>query len=96
VTALDETSRLRRRSDTIASRFEDGAVILSFGSETYYGLNPVGSRVWELLDRERSVEEIVDRLVTEFDVERDVCTRDVEELLQQLISNDLVDVLDPS
>ena len=38
---------------------EGEAVILSLDSKVFRGLNAVGSRVWELIDGRRSVEEIV-------------------------------------
>ncbi len=54
------------------------------------GLNPVGSRVWELIDGRRSVEEIVEAIAREFDVSREAATRDVTGFVRELLDKGLV------
>ena len=53
--------------------------------ETLYTLNEVGARVYELVDGRRPVEEIVERVVSEFEVERATAEADVREFLGQLL-----------
>lgn len=59
-------------------------VLLDMRSETYFGLNEVGARVWHLLNQGMTINEIVDALQQEFDVSSDILAADVRELLQQL------------
>lgn len=59
-------------------------VLLDFGSECYFGLDRVGTRVWQLLAEGRSPAGIVDTLLDEFAVGRDRLTEDVDELLSRL------------
>lgn len=54
--------------------------------ESIYTLNETAARVWELIDGKRSIQEITDAIVTEFEVEREVAERDVLELLAGLES----------
>jgi len=56
--------------------------------ETLYTLNEVGARVYELVDGERPVSDIVDRIVSEFEVERTIAEADVREFLAQLLEID--------
>ena len=65
-------------------------VLLDFDRGVYYGLNPVGARVWELLAEGKTSEEIIDRLTEEFEVERTDVTNDVAELMDNLQTNGLV------
>lgn len=53
--------------------------------ETLYTLNEVGARVYELIDGERCVRDIVDSIVSEFDVERGEAENDVREFIEQLL-----------
>lgn len=53
--------------------------------ETLYTLNEVGARVYELIDGERSVAEIVDAVFSEFDVDRETAERDVRAFIEQLL-----------
>lgn len=79
------------RAPATAWRVIEGeAVILSMDSKVLRGLNPVGSRVWELIDGRRDVEQIVDALVGEFAVERERARAEVEAFLRALADRGLV------
>ena len=54
------------------------------------GLNPVGSRVWELIDGRRSVEEIIEVIVQEFEVVPAEAGEDVRRFVQELLDKGLV------
>jgi hypothetical protein len=66
------------------------AVILDMQKGKYFGLNGVGSRVWELVQQPRSVEEIRDQLLIEFDVDRERCERELSVLLHDLAEHGLI------
>ena len=70
------------------------AVILSFQDGVYYGLDPVGSRVWELLQEKRSVQELHDQLLREYNVEADLLEKDLFSLLGELVDRHLVKIQD--
>ncbi|MCA9572069.1 MAG: PqqD family protein [Myxococcales bacterium] len=55
----------------------------------YFGLDRVGAEVWSLLEG-RTLDELVERLVAEYDVEPDRCRADVLELLEALEAKRLV------
>lgn len=72
--------------DVIFRSLADGAVLFSTTEEVYFGLNEVGSRIWELLPPAR---ETLDELCTELhaqypDVDEATLRADVEELLGEL------------
>ena len=54
--------------------------------ESLYTLNDVGARVYELIDGERTVSQIRDAIVEEFEVEKEQAEADVMEFLKQLVS----------
>jgi hypothetical protein len=81
------------RSAATAWRVIDGeAVILSLDTKVLRGLNAVGSRVWELIDGRRSVDEIVDAIAREFDADRITVARDVGAFVATLRERGLVTV----
>ena len=69
---------------------EGEAVILSMETKVLRGLNPVGSHVWELIDAQRDVEEIIGLIVKEFDVTREDAAQDVRGFVQELLDRGLV------
>lgn len=75
----------------ISCDLEGEAVILHLGEGVYYGLNEVGAKVWMLVQTPRTVSEIRDALLRDYDVTPDDCTRDLLDLLQQLMEWNLVE-----
>ncbi len=53
-------------------------------AEQIYTLNEVGARIWELVDGERTVEQIRDIIVEEYEVSAREAEKDLIELLAQL------------
>ncbi|CAN5299404.1 hypothetical protein BH20GEM2_BH20GEM2_05800 [soil metagenome] len=70
----------------------DGAVLFHSDEEVYFGLNPVGARVWESLPpARRSLDELTDALHKEYpEVDRKELQSDVVELLDRLRTEHLV------
>jgi hypothetical protein len=82
------------KSPKTAWRIIEGeAVILSMDSKVLRGLNPVGSRIWELIDGQRSLEEIIGTIVQEFDVTPTTAAQDVRAFIQELLDRGLVSQL---
>ena len=65
-------------------------VILHLDDGIYYSLNSVGARVWALLQEPHTADELVVRVVEEFDVSAERCRADLEELLGALHERALV------
>lgn len=68
------------------------AVILHLQDGIYYGLNPVGARIWQLLQEPRTVGDITSRILDEYDVEPSRCDQDLSALLLELSSRKLIEV----
>lgn len=68
------------------------SAILNLSNGVYYGLDPLGARIWELIREPKTVNEVRDVILTEYDVEPDVCERDLLALLAQLSEEGLIQV----
>ena len=77
----------------VSSAVEGEAVILETGRGTYYGLDPIGTHVWALIQEPASVASICETLVSEYDVAPARCEADVLVLLNQLGESGLVEVV---
>ena len=58
----------------------------------YYGLNPVGAFIWNLIQKPQKVEKIREAILEEFNVNKEVCMEDLMELLGELMDNGLIEV----
>jgi hypothetical protein len=68
--------------------------ILDLKSGTYYGLDAVGARIWGLIQEPRTVEEIHNTLISEYEVDPHRCKRDLIMLLQDLAEQELIEIRD--
>ena len=82
---------MKPRQSVIAKMVGSEIVLLDYDRGIYYGLNPVGARVWQLLGDGSTPEEIVARLTDEYDVARATLEADVAALLRDLQAKELVD-----
>jgi hypothetical protein len=81
-------------SDQVSSNLEDEAVILNLRDGIYYGLNPVGARIWNLLQETRKVSDIRDLIIEEYEVDPQRGEQDLLEILQEMSARGLIEVKD--
>jgi Coenzyme PQQ synthesis protein D (PqqD) len=79
----------------VSTTAEGEAVILQMDSGTYYGLDRVGTRIWDLLAEPRTLAELRDAVVAQFEVEPDRAEGDLRRLLDDLRGQGLVEEVAP-
>ena len=87
------TGRLRPHPDVLIQTLPEGdVVLLHMGSEVYFGLDPIGARMWEALADTGDIEAAASRLVGEFEVERGRLLSDLRQLVAELNEAGLLQV----
>jgi len=82
--------------DQVSCDLAGEAAILNIKSGVYYGLDPVGARIWSLVQDPKTVAEVRSTIVNEYDVEPERCARDLIDLLEKLLAEGLIEVRDGS
>ncbi|MHB8413067.1 MAG: PqqD family protein [Candidatus Acidiferrales bacterium] len=70
------------------------AAILNMKNSVYYGLDPVGARIWRLLQQPTTIGEIRDVIAEEYDATPERVESDLRNLLEKLMSEGLVELSD--
>jgi Coenzyme PQQ synthesis protein D (PqqD) len=78
--------------DQVSCDLAGEAVILHLKSGMYYGLNTVGARIWDLIQAPMTVDALRDTLLQEYNVEPQLCERELLTLLEELAVQGLVEV----
>jgi hypothetical protein len=76
----------------VSSDLGGEVAILDLKAGVYYGLDAVGARIWSLIQEPRTVNEIRNILLEEYEVEPERCERDLLVLLQRLANEGLIEV----
>ena len=84
------TSNIAVSDEVVAREVGDETMLLDLASGTYFGLDAVGGRFWQLLEEGKSALEARDALLEEYEVGADQLERDLEALLANLAAHGLV------
>ncbi|MDO9626598.1 MAG: PqqD family protein [Methanobacteriaceae archaeon] len=89
---ISDLSVISVTKEAVHCDLEDEVVILGLKDGVYYGLNPVGAFIWNLIQKPIAVKEIKEAILNEYDVEEEVCEKDLIELLGNLEEKNLIEV----
>ena len=87
---MDLQQNITVNPDVISQEVSGETVILDLNSENYFGLDEVGTRIWQLIEEKGNLQAIVDQLLSEYDVSEDQLLEDLEVLLTQVADIGLV------
>jgi len=87
---LNLDTRIRLNQELLSSEIDGETIMMSVENGKYYGLNSVASRIWELVKEELLFSEMIEKLITEFKVDKTTCQNDTEEFILQLEENKLI------
>ncbi len=79
-----------RNSKTISGRLHDELVMMDLGQGKYFSLNPVATRIWDLLEHPADPDELCQVLTGEYEVDYEQCYREVAEHLYEMVKLGLV------
>jgi hypothetical protein len=83
-------SRYIRNNQTISGRLHDELVMMDIDQGKYFSLNPVATRIWDLLENYSDIDELCSQLMEEYDVDSTQCIKEVKEHLDEMLKLRLV------
>jgi hypothetical protein len=92
---IGQHTKVKISRNLLETKIDDEIVALDVSRGLCYGLDPIGSKIWDMLAEETSAHEICSKLVREFEVSEADCLSDVCKLLNQLKDDDLISVDTP-
>ena len=84
------SKRYIQNKKIIQSKIGEEVVMMDMDSGFYFGLNSVASSIWHKLFVEISLEDLVEKLLHEFKVDRQTCESDTLELLKDLLERNII------
>jgi hypothetical protein len=85
-------SRVHVHDEVLVQESHGEAVLLDVRSGVYFGLDPVGARIWQLFGAHELLSEIARRVREEYDVSERECASDLLTLVADLEAHGLVSV----
>jgi hypothetical protein len=89
---LEDHYRIAVTKEQVSCDLAGEAAILNLKNGVYYGLDPVGARIWNLIQEPRTFGELRDTMLGEYDVEPGRLEGDLRTLLGELAEQQLVEI----
>jgi hypothetical protein len=94
--ALSLADSVTINPDVLFRELDGEAVLLNLDAGMYYGLDPVGTKIWELIGEYGSLQLVFDAMLREYDVDATILENDLLRLVSELCDNGLSASGDPS
>jgi hypothetical protein len=93
---IESTSVVARAQNLASNAIDDDLVILNLRRDNYIALDPIGRRIWELLEAPRRVDDLCRQLTEEFEGPPDQIAADTLVFLNELNGDGMLTVVDAS
>ena len=87
---MELTDKVAIPAQVMARQVGEEIVILDLAGGSYFGLDPVGARIWELMGEGKTLAEISETMLEEYEVERAQLETDVLRITGELLERGLV------
>lgn len=84
--SLDVNQKITRHSDMLSAEIGGEAVMMSIEKGAYFGLNPIATRIWDLIDQPKSIAELIAVISDEYEVSDEQCAADVQEFVADMLA----------
>ncbi|ADQ66755.1 coenzyme pqq synthesis protein d (pqqd) [Halogeometricum borinquense DSM 11551] len=92
MTAIAPEKTVVASADVVAADVGGERLLLNLDTGLYHGMNPVGTRIFELIDEPQTVEAVAAAIEEEYDIESEVAAADVREYVETLVDAGLAEV----
>jgi hypothetical protein len=89
---MDRLSSIKPSPTVLFQELEEEAVLLDLANEQYYGLDEVGTRIWQLFWQCHDVGQVMTQMLTEYNVPEATLHQDLTQLIHDLADAGLVTV----
>ncbi len=89
---LTLSARVRPSDDVVFRELDGESVLLNLATGIYFGLDEVGTRIWQLIEEHGRLSEVRDAVTREFAVDSETAGRDLVDLVREMSSRGLVEI----
>ena len=91
---MDLSQKVIFSQSVFAQEVDGEMVILDMESENYFGLDEVGTSIWQAMQEKEILQEVFEVLMEQYEVEEEVLQKDLSDFVDKLFENGLVKVVE--
>lgn len=85
-------SKIVQNKKIDASDIDGDKVMMDLDKGMYFSLNSVGSRIWDIIENPITIDQVVEVLLSEYDIDKNECKETVVSFIKGLEENELIKV----
>lgn len=89
---MNSNSIVSIKDNFVSSESDNELFLMSLENNSYYGLDEIGKRVFEIIQKPLSFSEIVQILMNEYDVDEETCKTDLENFFNSLHKENIINI----
>jgi len=90
---VERTHRVVLSENVFAQEIDGEMVLLDMNSENYFGLDEVGTVIWQAIEAEKGdLQKVLEVLLEQYDAGEEVLKKDLFDFIDRLVENGLVKV----
>ena len=89
---ISDASLVKRTSNQVCCDMGGESIILNLKSGIYYSLDAIGARIWGLIEQPMAITAIRDAILSEYDVQAEVCERDILAFIERMDAAGLIEL----
>lgn len=79
-----------KNNESISSKLLDEQVILDIEKGKYFSLNPVATKIWDILEQPLTIDTLCDKLVEVYNIEKEKCRVETIAYIQEMMKLGLI------
>lgn len=87
---LEKNNILNRNADILVNEVDGETVMMSIENGSYYGMNPTGNYIWNLLEQEKSIADLIESIAKTFTLSQEQCENEVLPFIQKMIDEKIL------
>lgn len=94
MTNISLPNKVSISNDVLFQEISGECVLLNMASEQYFGLDDVGTHIWQLLIEHGDISKVLTQLKTDYDADEQTLQNDLSKLIEDLLLEGLVKIDD--
>lgn len=87
---LSKNNVITQNQGNIISNMDGELVMLSIEKGNYYNLGVLGGEIWSLIEKPIKISDLLDKLISQYDVSQQECEEEVLSFLSDLYNEGLI------
>jgi len=90
--SIKDNNKIVLNQELLQSEIDGETIMMSIDNGKYYGLNTVASRIWEIIKTEPLFSELINTLISEYEIDEEKCKIETISFLEKLLENNLIKI----